>query len=59
MRKKVKDVQKTFVENDESLTLAKFTKRFKGEEKDKAKMALEVFKEHNEQNGPPFRKKCL
>ena len=49
MRKKVKDVQKSFVENEENLTLAKFVKRFKGEEKDKSKMTLEAFKEHNEQ----------
>ncbi|MGA9590779.1 MAG: site-specific integrase [Salegentibacter sp.] len=49
MREKVKAVQKSFVENEEDFTLAKFVKRFKGEEKDKSKMTLEVFKEHNEQ----------
>jgi len=49
MRKKAKDVQKSFVENSETFTLEKFVRRFKGEEKDKSKMVLEVFKEHNEQ----------
>ena len=49
MRKKVKDVQKTFIEKGEDLTLNKFVKRFKGDEKDHIKMTLEVFKEHNEQ----------
>lgn len=49
MRKKAKDVQKSFVENSEMLSLEKFVRRFKGEEKDKSKMVLEVFKEHNEQ----------
>lgn len=49
MRKKAKDVQKTFVENSDTLTLDKFVRRFKGEEKTKWKMTLEVFKEHNEQ----------
>ena len=49
MRKKVKDVQKTFIEKGEDLTLNKFVKRFKGDEKDHIKMTLEIFKEHNEQ----------
>jgi len=49
MRKKAKDVQKSFVENSEMLTLGKFVRRFKGEEKDKSRMLLEVFKEHNAQ----------
>lgn len=49
MRKKSRSVQKSFVENDETLTLGKFVRRFKGKEKDKAKMTLAVFKEHNEQ----------
>src|SRR5690606_37725398 len=49
MCKKAKDVQKSFVEKTEAMTLSKFVRRFKGEEKDKSKMVLEVFKEHNEQ----------
>jgi len=49
MRQKVKNVQKSFIEKNEPLYLSKFVKRFKGEEKDKSKMTLEVFKEHNEQ----------
>lgn len=49
MRKKAKDVQKSFVEKPETITLNNFVRRFKGEEKDKSKMVLEVFKEHNEQ----------
>lgn len=49
MRKKAKDVQKSFVENSEMLSLGKFIRRFKGEEKDESKRVLEVFKEHNEQ----------
>ena len=49
MRKKAKDVQKSFVENPETITLNNFVRRFKGKEKDKSKMVLEVFKEHNEQ----------
>lgn len=49
MRKKAKDVQKSFVENSELLSLGKFVRRFKGEEKDNSKMVLKVFKEHNEQ----------
>lgn len=49
MRKKAKDVQKSFVEKSETISLGKFVRRFKGEEKDKSKMVLEVFKEHNEQ----------
>ena len=49
MRRKAKAVQKTFVENQEILTLEKFARRFKGEEKDRSKMTLEVFKDHNEQ----------
>ena len=49
MRKKAKAVQKSFIENEETFTLKKFLKRFKGEEKDKSRMTLQVFKEHNEQ----------
>jgi len=49
MRKKAKDVQKSFVEKSETITLSKFVRRFKGEEKEKTKMVLEVYKEHNEQ----------
>lgn len=49
MRQKVKNVQKSFIENNEPLRLSTFLKRFKGEEKDKAKMTLAVFKGHNEQ----------
>ena len=49
MRKKAKAVQKSFVENEEAITLPKFVSRFKGEEKDRSKMTLEVYKEHNEQ----------
>ena len=49
MRKKAKTVQRSFVENEEVITLSKFVTRFKGEEKDSSKMTLEVYKEHNEQ----------
>ena len=49
MRKKAKDVQKSFVEKSETITISKFVRRFKGEEKEKTKMVLEVYKEHNEQ----------
>lgn len=49
VRLKVKNVQKSFMENNEALQLSTFLKRFKGEDRDKSKMTLEVFKEHNEQ----------
>ncbi len=49
MRQKAKNVQRSFVEKSEVLTLDKFVCRFKGEEKDKFKKTLEIFKEHNEQ----------
>lgn len=49
MRKKARDIQKGFVEKSETITLEKFVRKFKGEEKDNSKMVLEVFKEHNEQ----------
>ena len=49
MRQKAKNVQRSFVEKSEVLTLDKFVIRFKGEEKDKFKKTLEVFREHNEQ----------
>ena len=49
MRQKAKNVQRGFVEKSEVLTLDKFVCRFKGEEKDKFKKTLEIFKEHNEQ----------
>ncbi len=49
MRKKARTVQKSFVENEEMLTLKKFVRRFKGEDNAKSKMTLEVFKEHNDQ----------
>ena len=49
MRQKAKNVQRSFVEKSEVLTLDKFVSRFKGEEKDKFKKTLEIFKQHNEQ----------
>lgn len=49
MRQKARAVQKTFIENEEILTLSKFVERFKGEDKEKYKMVLEVFREHNMQ----------
>lgn len=49
LRNKVKNIHQTMVEKDLDINLKNILNEFKGENKPKPKMTLEVFKEHNEQ----------
>ncbi|WP_423819630.1 site-specific integrase [Salinimicrobium sp. TIG7-5_MAKvit] len=49
LRNKIKNIHQRLVEKDIDISLKNILDEFKGENKPKPKMSLEVFKEHNEQ----------
>lgn len=49
LRNKIKNIHQQLIEKDVDITLKNILDEFKGENKPKPKMTLEVFKEHNEQ----------
>lgn len=49
LRNKIKNIHQRLVEKDMDITLKSILDEFKGENKPKPKMTLEVFNEHNEQ----------
>ena len=49
LKNKLKRIQQNLLDRDQRITATTLIRELKGENKDKSKMALEVFKEHNEQ----------
>ncbi|MDT0688724.1 site-specific integrase [Salegentibacter sp. F188] len=49
LKNKLKRIQQNFLDRDQRITPTTLIRELKGENKDNSKMALKVFKEHNEQ----------